>query len=1105
MDSVDVMTVLEKIESLTEFKFLGNENILDRSRIVSIYAKNKRVDKILKDLFKETNVDFNLVGKQVVLFKGVIKTTPVLTKLISVQEHTVIGTVVDETGQPLPGATVQVIGTTVGTTTDFDGNYSISVSDKTAVLEVSYIGYTTQKVKIEGKSTINFKLNPSATALDEIVVTSLGLSREKKSLGYSVTKVDGADLSLAKEANVASSLVGKVAGVVVSKSTSGPGGSTRVIIRGNNSLSGNNQPLYVVDGVPIDNSGLSSPNAGEYNVGDLGTGVSDINPDDIESMSILKGPNAAALYGSRASNGVIIITTKKGTLNRGLGISYTTNASFDSPLVLPEYQNQYGRGVDGDFVTINASDNLQTQVNAVTGAASWGPKFDGSSQLEFNGQQRAYKAQPNNVKDFFQTGTSFINTLAISNSDENSSLRFSYTNSDIGSILPNSKLKRNNFNLRGYAKLSDKLTFDAKVTYFIQDAKNRPNQGTEGLAAYLWGMPRNVSLADLKVYQNVNNPIDSNNIYDVISARTGTGNPYWILFNDSNQDKRTRITGFSKIQYQFTDWLSAFARVGTDAVSQDTQSITATGHHFVRGGRINFGQNDRTETNYDFLIMANKDLNEKFNLTANFGGNMRHSSTIRSGASGEDFKIPGKYFLSNTDGEKISASQSDLITKKVHSIYGQASFAYDNMVYLDVTARNDWSSALAASNRSYFYSSASLSVLLDKVLQLEDTDIDLLKVRVSTANVGNDTAPQQIVNLFSVAGNGFLGNTQVNRPSIKFSESLRPEDVTSTDIGLELKAFGNRLYADFSYYSIVSKDLIFDIPVDPGTGFSKFRENIGEVTNKGFEFLIGGTPVRTEDFSWDTSINVSSNKNKVVSLIDGLDRIEFSSSNAAIVDVRADKGGEFGDIYTTTWKRNDAGQLLLTAEGRPQATSERVKQGNYQPDLTGGFSNIFRYKNFQLNTLIDFRFGGEVFSFTDSALDRDGVSQKSLKYRETGIVVDGVIDDGNGGFTQNTTSISGQDYWGAVSNIGSEYVFDQTNVRLREVSLTYKIPRNLLENSFIQDLSLSVTGRNLFFLYKKVDNFDPESSYSSNNNSQGVLFYALPTTKSLGISVNVNF
>jgi TonB-linked SusC/RagA family outer membrane protein len=1013
--------------------------------------------------------------------------------IYNVQAQTVSGTITDAMdGNALPGVNIVIKGTTTGVSSDFDGKYSIEVTTENAVLQFSYLGYATKEIAVNGRTVINVALEQSAESLNEVVVTALGITREKKSLGYAVSEVDGSAVSLAKEANVVNSLSGKVAGVVITQSASGPAGGTRVVIRGNNSITGNNQPLYVVDGVPIDNSGIGSANSSntsEYSRSDLGTGISDINSDDIESMSVLKGPNAAALYGSRASNGVILITTKKGSTQNGLGVSLSTNISFQNPLLLPEYQNEYGSGKDGAFAT---------DLNELKGNGSWGPKFDGSQQLYYNGETRAYVAQPNNVKNFFETGSNIVNTLAISKSNENSSLRFSYSNSMIQSILPNSEVDRNNFNLRGFTKLTDKFSLDAKVTYFLQDAKNRPSQGTEGVMAYVYGLNRNIDINDLKNYQNLDEG------YGVIAPTNSGGNPYWILYNDINEDSRTRFTGFAKAQYDFTENLKAFVRIGTDAVSHDTESYEAVGHHFFPAGRINYTSNDRTETNYDFLVMYNKDINEDFNLAANFGGNALHSTVKASKIAGSDFKIPGKYFIDNTDPLKLDIDQSDLIEKKVNSLYASASLAYKGMAYLDVTGRNDWSSALSSENRSYFYKSASLSVLLDRMFEFQGSKINLAKLRFSYANVGNDTDPQQIVNLFNVASNGYLGNVTVSRPNIKFSESLRPEDVTSSEIGFEIKAFENRLFADFTYYSITSKDLIFDVPVDPATGYSYFRENVGEISNKGFEFMVGGTPIKNQNFKWDVSLNLSHNKNKLVSLIDGQDFFEFSSSNGGVIDVRAQVGEGFGDIYGTDWLKTDDGQLLLTSTGRPQATSERVKLGNYQPDMVGGLTNTFNYKDFALNFLVDFRIGGEVYSGTDAALDASGVSKRTLEYREGGVTVDGVWDNA-GTLTQNTTNISAQDYWGAVSGIASEYIYEQTNVRLREVSLSYNFPKSIIENTFIKNASMSVTGRNLFFFYKKSDNFDPETSYSTSNYAQGVLYYNLPTTRSIGLSLNVKF
>lgn len=1014
-----------------------------------------------------------------------------ITPQVNAQVKTISGTVTAESdGLPLPGVNVVIQGTTKGSQTDFNGNYTIeaSIGD---ILEFSFIGMKTKSITITNATTINVVLVEDAESLSEVVVTALGISREKKSLGYSVSEIKGSSVSLAKESNVVNSLSGKVAGVVITQSASGPAGGTRVVIRGNNSITGNNQPLYVIDGVPVDNSGIGSANSSntsEYSRSDLGTGISDINPDDIESMSVLKGPNAAALYGSRASNGVIIITTKKGGSSQGLGVSLTSNISFQDPLLLPEYQNQYGQGKDGTF----AADLAELKDNG-----SWGPKFDGSSQLYYNGENRPYSAQPNNVKNFFNTGSSFVNTLSVSKNTSDYSLRFSYSNSELKSILPNSEVTRNNFNLRGFSKLTDKFSIDAKVTYFLQGANNRPSQGTEGIMAYLYGMPRNIVTKDLETYQDLSQG------YSVIAPSSSGGNPYWILNNDRNEDTRSRFSGFAKAQYDFSDELKAFVRVGTDAITHKTESVTAVGHHFTPAGSIGFSTNDRTETNYDFLFMYNKNISDDFNLSANFGGNALHSTVKSSSIRGEDFKIPGKYFLANTDGEKLRASQSELIEKKVNSLYGSASLAFRGMAYLDVNARNDWSSALASGNNSYFYKSASLSMLLNRMFELGN-GINLAKVRVSYANVGNDTDPQQIVNLFSVASNGYLGNITVSRPNIKFSESLKPEDVTSSEIGFEIKALENRLFADFTYYSISSKDLIFDVPVDPATGFSHFRENVGELSNKGFELMIGGTPIRNDNFEWNVSANISQNKNKLVSLIEGQDFFQFTSNNSGSIDVRAQVGEGFGDIYGTTWDRTDDGQILLTATGRPKASGERVKLGNYQPDMVGGITNTLNYKDFSLNFLVDFRIGGEIYSGTDAALDASGSSTRTLEYRESGVTVDGVWDD-NGTLTQNTTNISAQDYWGSVSGIASEYIYDQTNVRLREVSVSYKFPKTMLEKSFIKDATLSLTGRNLFFIYKESENFDPETSYSTSNFAQGVLYYNLPTTRSLGLSLNVKF
>ncbi|TRZ44438.1 SusC/RagA family TonB-linked outer membrane protein [Robertkochia solimangrovi] len=1033
-----------------------------------------------------------------------------LSTAVFAQNRTVSGTVTSAgDGMPLPGVSVVVQGTTVGATTDFDGKYSIEVSGD-AVLEFSYLGFADKSVTVGSQSVINVSLTEDAEQLGEVVVTALGVSREKKALGYAVTELNNEDLNTTKDPNVVNSLSGKVAGVVITQSTSGPGGGSRVVIRGNNSITGNNQPLYVVDGIPIDNSGVGSAagsSTSEYSRADYGTGISDINPEDIETMTVLKGPNAAALYGSRASNGVILITTKKGTSGRGLGVAISSSATFENPLLLPEYQNEYGRGSEGNFPQIPTAGSFEEQVNAVKSANSWGPAFDGSSQFYYTGENRPYVAQPDNVKDFFKTGTTFTNAITLTGGDEKSNVLFSYTNTDASSILPNSDIKRHNFNLRGYSKLTDKLTLDAKVTYFTQDATNRALQGTEGVLAWVYTMPRNVMLDDLKRYQDLENPVNPDNPYASISWNSTGGNPYWMQLHDVNEDSRHRVNGFAKVDYAFTDWLSAFVRVGTDQVKHDTYSANQYGHHYQPQGALSITENTFGETNVDFLLTANKNITEKLNLNASFGGNHSYRTYKQIGINGRGFKIPTRVTVSNLVDPM--QTYTPLQEKKVNSLYGAFSFAYDNYLYLDFTGRNDWSSTLSPDNRSYFYPSASVSFIPSTAFDFQDGLFNFLKLRASWAQVGNDTGVYQLYDTFELASNGYLGLTQIGRRSVKANEDLKPESVTSLEFGVEFRMLQDRLFFDASYYSIESEDLIFDVPVPESTGYNFFRENVGRMTNKGFELLIGGTPVKTDKFEWEVSANIAKNTNKLEELIDDLESFTFSSSNGGNIAVQATVGGEFGEIWGRDYKRvpegPNAGALLLDANGRPQGTDELVKLGNYQPDMTGGLTNNLKFGNLGLRFLVDFRLGGEIYSGTDASLDGAGVSTRTLEYREDGVVVDGFIEDGAGGYVANTSNITAQQYWGSVSGISSNYVYDQTNVRMREVALTYNFPSKLLDNTFINSASISLIGRNLFFFYKEIDNFDPESSYSTSNFAQGVLYNNLPTTRSLGFNLNLKF
>ena len=776
------------------------------------------------------------MARQLILLFGFLFL--VSTQESKAQEQTVTGTVTDaESGMPLPGVTVIQKGTNNGTSTDFDGLFSISVPTD-ATLVFSMVGFTSKEAPVNGNSTIDINLEVNTESLDEVVVTALGLTREKKSLGYAVTELESEEINTVKDYNVASSLVGKVAGVTITQS-GGVGSGSRIVIRGNNSLSGNNQALIVVDGIPIDASGSESGGS-IYNSTPTGGGITDINPADIESLSVLKGPNAAALYGSRASNGVILITTKKGKMGSGLGLSINSNVSVEETMFLPKYQNTYGAGSNGGYY----------QDIANYGGSSWGPEMDGSQQLYYTGEQKAYSPQPDNIKDFFETGIKSINTISASKGGEDYSLRFSYTNNKTTSVIPNSDLLSHNFNLRGLLNLSDKLSIDSKATYFTQELNNRTNVGTEGIMAYVYTMPRNVAIDDLKKYKpsQYADPSMFESTYNVISyagQNKSTGNPYWILNEDRNDERRDRFLGFAKIDYEFTDWLSAFIRVGGDVANVRSETIQNYGHHFFPTGRLNFSTAKYTELNSDFLFMIDKDITDKLNLNANIGGNLSKRTFETMSVSGSQFKIPEPPFLNNTNIQ--SSTHSPLGIKKVNSLYAAVNLAYDDFMYLDLTARNDWSSTLAKDNRSYFYPSASYSILVDRFIDPSKEFLNMFKLRASWAQVGGDTGVYQLYQTFSVPQDGYLGLTVLNGPTVKLKPDLKPETITSSEFGFETSFFGNRLYTDFSFYSIKNEDMIFNVPVAPATGYSFFKENIGEVENKGVEIMIGGKPIQTEN------------------------------------------------------------------------------------------------------------------------------------------------------------------------------------------------------------------------------------------------------------------
>ena len=996
----------------------------------------------------------------------------------------ITGSVSDDNGIPLPGASIVIQGSSSGTTTDFDGNFSIETSQG-STLVISYVGYESQQIVV-GSSPINVQLI-SDNALDEVVVTALGLTREKKSLGYSVTEVDGDEINTIKDNNIASSLMGKVAGLNITNSGT-IGSASRITLRGNNSVNGMNQALIVVDGIPINADGIESGQNADYSSTVIGGGITDINAYDIESISVLKGPNASALYGSRAGNGVILITTKTGSETEGLGISLNTNLTADTPMFLPDFQNEYAQGTLGAAYTDIASD---------FGSSSWGPKM-GATQMYYDGRPRVAQAYPDNVKDFFNTGIKAITSMSIQNASENGSVRFSYTNNDTQGMIPSSSMISHNFNLRGVMNLSDKLSIDAKATYFTQEVNGRQQMGGEGIMGVLYQMPRSVDINDLKKYQ-VDNPgtTDEFKVLNYGGSNSQTANPYWMANHDEYNERRNRFFGFAKINYEFTDWLSAFVRVGADVTDTKTKRITKPGHHFYRGGRMDLNTISSGELNTDLVFTANKDITSDLNVVVNAGGSLSKRTYQGYYQFGENFKIPTKFFLNNA-ANILAPNETPLTTKKVNSAFASANFAYKDFLYVDLTSRNDWSSTLGEENRSYMYNSASVSAILNSIVDPEQEVFNLLKLRAGYAQVGNDTDPYQLYQTFDVPGQGYLGLTTLSAPSIKLNEDLKPEQVTSIEFGLEGSMLNNRLNFDISIYDKETTDMIFNVPVPAATGFQFFKENVGKVSNKGVEITLGGRIIQNSKMVWDSSLNYSKNENELLELIDDLETFTYMTTNDGQVALRAQVGGTIGDIYGSVWETNDAGQRLLREDGRPQSSDPNQYLGTAQPDFLAGWINTFRYGNYTLSFQIDGRFGGQFYSNTSRNLDSYGVSERTLQYRESGVTLDG-INSATG--APNTEAITGQEYWGSLAV--QNYIYDQDNIRLRELSIGYQIPNT--QSYGIQSASLQLVGRNLFFFSKDAPDVDPEMTLGTAIGAQGFNLNNLPSTRSLGVNLTLNF
>ena len=1083
-----------------------------------------------------------------------------LVSVMTANAQRVSGVVTDaETNEFLPGATIAVQNAGRGTSADADGKFTIDARVG-EVLIISLVGYGPQNVEVGASTTLTIALVPD-NKLQEVIVTALGISREKKSLGYSAQEVKGEDLTKARETNIINSLSGKVAGVTIVGNPSGIGSSSRITIRGERSLNINrNQPLFVVDGVPISNESRGSSGS-SYQEADYGNGAGFVNPDDVESITVLKGASAAALYGSRANNGVILITTKTGKSTKGIGVSVNSTVTFENVLRLPDYQNKYGQGLGGLFeFKDGGGGGVADGVDE-----NWGPEFKGQllpqfdsptsngfrggdvgntftnigpvnldAQLAARGTVTAtpWIARPDNVKDFFETGATQTHNVALTGSNANGDFRLSYTWLDQVGTIPNTDLKRNTLSFAGGYNLSPKLKVRTAINYLTNKSANRPNlsYGTENIM-YLFNcwLGRGVNTASLRDYwqagrEDLNQFNFNYNYHD---------NPYFGLYENTNSQDLNRIYGNVSLTYDLTDDLSLMVRSGTDASNEFRARRRAySTQRFQRGSyreeRIGF-----TELNTDFLLNYKKTLNKQFDLNLGVGGNAMRQVGRFSDVIAPELAVPGIYTLSNSRVALQNLSSTPYTEKRINSLYATGQLGFNNYLFLDLSARNDWSSTLPSDSRSYLYYAANVSAVLTDAFKIKSDVLSFAKLRFGVAQVGNDTDPYQLATTYA-AQQAVLGSPSYSESSVLVNANLKPEISTSIETGVDIRFFHNRVGLDFTYYNTQSKNQILPIPLTGTSGYSARIINAGLIENQGMEVTLNITPIRKRNFSWDIALNFSRNRSEVKELfVDPVSGQKVSNYVLAsrYVTVEARVGEQMGNMYGIGYARvssdpNDkyydptganVGKVVYNSAGKPIPTSSRILLGNYNPDWLGGIGNTFTFKGLSLGVLFDVRSGGKVYSHTQTVGREGGIISETLEGRAdgydlnvagNGVIGEGVVLNADGSFSANTTKLSARE-WHTTYTLGRGLIegvmYDASFTKLREVRFGYTLPNKYLGKSSLRDLSITFVGRNLA-LWTKVPHIDPETSSNVGGTIvPGVESVALPSTRSWGVNLGFRF
>lgn len=1039
--------------------------------------------------------------------------TPVETAMTQTQDRKVAftGTVQDSKGEAIVGATILVKGQAKGkgTLTDPKGHFVLSGLKVGSELVISCVGYKSQTVRWTG-TPLTITLEDEMTQLSGVVVTALGIRREKKALGYAMQEVKGDQLMAVREPNITNALSGKVSGIQIIKGSSSPGSSSKIVLRGNSSLSGSNQPLIVVDGVPMDNTTGTTNNDFWNPAADMGNGLSDINPEDIESMTVLKGASAAALYGSRAGNGVIQIITKSGRKNNGLGVTISSSVGVERLFMVPRLQSQFGQGTDGAYKNDVSS--------------SWGPRIEGQEYTKWDGTKTNMQAYDNVANYFKSPGIDLTENIAFSQMYDRTSIYSSLTRTDNKSHIPGASLGRTNMTLRATTKFgpSDRWSTDTKVQYIRSFVQNRPLNGANASNAFytMYSLPRSMDIRD---FEEARTPQGAMRWYGVGNQT----NPYWASKYNLNNDTRDRFLISAALKYKITDWLNAELRVGSDQYSTRIERKTYAGSPIAGGGgKYETEQIKFYENNYSFLVSAQRDnVFGKLGLSGSVGGNLMERKHNGLRASVSQLIVPNLFSLTNgTDKPDNSESYSH---KKINSLYGTAQLNWDGYFFLDGTLRNDWSSSLAKANRSFLYPSISTSLVITDMLRKMDVNapswISFAKVRASAAQVGNDLEPYQLYSAYRIEKDP-LGGTMANIDNVLYNDKVRSELIKSYELGLEMRFFDSRFGVDFAWYRTNATNQLIRLGMDPASGYDAKMINAGNIQNEGIEFMVTADIIRSEGLKWNAQLNLSHNENRIIKLYDGggieSPVTEYNLGTYDNLKILAREGGKYGEIWGSSYKRVEDktselyGKIITDENGLPIAGDEK-KLGDQQPDLLAGLTNSFSFAGFDLSFLIDARFGGKMFSGTNHALQAGGAAAATVvNGARDKFVVDGAVESKVAGKTvykKNTTEVTPQDYWGAIvgrsGNLGinEANIYDATSVRLRNIALSYTLPKSLLKNTPITKAKLGISCNNVWMIKSYMNGIDPESVFATGSNATGYEFASSPTTRSFLFNITLGF